>query len=89
MSHVRVGDLVPSDEDLARRRRLEQVDAAQQGGLARAGRPDDADDLARVDVQVDVLEHLELPEGLVQVPDRDDGRAGGGRRSSVGHRAFA
>ena len=43
---VRVGDVLTADEHLALLRLLQQVDAAQQGGLARAGRADDADDLA-------------------------------------------
>ena len=70
---VRVGDLDALDEDLPRRRGLEQVHAAQQRGLAGAGGPDDADHLAVVDVEVDALEHLVGAEVLVQLLHVDGG----------------
>ena len=49
-----------------RNRLLQQVHAAQQRRLARAGRPDDADDVTARDGQVDAPEHLERAERLVQ-----------------------
>ena len=39
--------------------------------LAGAGRPDHADHLAALDVDVDALEHLVVAEGLLQALDRD------------------
>src|SRR5262249_40139940 len=45
--------------------RLQQVDAAEQGRLAGAGRADQAYDLVLLEREVDSLQHLELPEGLV------------------------
>ena len=71
---VRLGvvDLGVLEPDLAARGLLETVDAAQQRRLARAGRAEDDDDLALVDVDVDALEHLEVAEGLAQVLDADD-----------------
>ncbi len=74
---VRVGHVVVTDDDPAGRRCLEHVDAAQQRGLARPGRADDADHLAGVDLQADVLEHLMVAERLGQVLDGD--RVGGRR----------
>ena len=46
--------------------RLEEIDAAQEGRLARAGRADQADDVVLGDREVDPLQHLELAEALVQ-----------------------
>src|SRR5262249_2693764 len=45
--------------------RLEQVDAAQHRALARAARPDHADDLASGDIEVDPAQNLEIAEALV------------------------
>ena len=74
---VGVGDLVALDEDLALGGRLQHVDAAQQGRLARSGGADHADDLALLDVEVDALEHLVVAEGLVQGEDVDRRPAAG------------
>ena len=57
-------DVTAVDEDAAAVEGLEQVDAAQQGRLARAGRPEDDDRLTGVDLQVDALEDLQVPETL-------------------------
>src|SRR5918999_3964178 len=76
---VGIRDLDAADEDLPRRRLLEQVDAAQQRRLAGPGPADDAHDLAGLDPEVDAPEHLEVPERLVELADLD-------RR---GHRASA
>ena len=58
-------DVVALEEDLALLRRLEQVDAAQQGALAGAARAEDADDFAFGDLEVDAAQHLEVAEALV------------------------
>ncbi len=50
LSAACAGDLLALEQDPARLRRLEQVDAAQQGRLARPARADHADDLAALDV---------------------------------------
>ena len=52
-----LADVDVVEEDLAVVDRLEQVDAAQQRALAGAGRADQADDVVRCDVEVDVVEH--------------------------------
>ena len=54
------------EDDLAAGRLLQQVQAAQKGGLARAGRADDYDLLALLDMLVDTLEHLMVAKGFVQ-----------------------
>ena len=66
-STARAGDLLAADDDAARVDRLEQVDAAQQGRLAGAGRADQADDLVLLEREVDAAQHLELAERLVHV----------------------
>ena len=50
-------DLHAVDDDAPALDRLEPVDAAQQRALARAGAADDRDDLARLDLERDVVEH--------------------------------
>ena len=57
------------DEDVAGRRRLEVVDAAQERALARAAGADHADDVAAVNVERHALQHFERAETLVQVDD--------------------
>jgi hypothetical protein len=61
---ARVGDVVPGERDPTVVDDLEQVDAPQQGRLARAAGADEHDALAALDGQVDVLEHDVLPERL-------------------------
>ncbi len=68
-------DLLAVDHDAARVDRLEQVDAAQQGRLARAGCADQADDLVLRDLEVDPAQHLVLAERLVQLLDHDRAHA--------------
>ena len=52
---------------------LQEVDAADERGLARAGEADDAEDLARLDVQRDIFERVDGviagAEGLAEVFD--------------------
>ncbi len=55
----RLFDPLVADEDLAGIVRQQPVDAAQQRGLAAAGRADDRDDLAFAHVEVDVAEHFQ------------------------------
>jgi len=61
------------DADLAAGDRLEPVDGAAQRRLARAGRPDDDDDLALVDLQVDVFECVEFAVMLLDILDHHEG----------------
>ena len=64
MSHFALADRHRPRADF-----LQPRDHAQQGGLAAAGRPDEHDELAIRYVEVDVLQHLRGPEGLVQTPE--------------------
>ncbi|MBQ1537979.1 MAG: cytosine permease [Ruminococcus sp.] len=58
--------LLTFEEHFSRRRFFQHVQAPQEGALAAAGRPDDGDDLALVDLLTDTLEHLQVPEAFVQ-----------------------
>ena len=62
-----VADLFAVDLDRASVNRLKVVDAAQEGGLAGAGRTEDNHDLACRDVEVDPPEHFQLVERLMNV----------------------
>src|SRR5690606_23308159 len=62
---VGVGHVVPGGVDGAGGGRLEQVDAAQERGLARTGGADEAHHFAFGDVEVDAAQHLVFAEALV------------------------
>ena len=70
---------------------LEPVDGAAQRRLAGAGRPDHHDDLAALDREVDVAQHVQVAEPLVDVVEDDEGvpagtsRVVGGGRVRDGH----
>ncbi len=66
-----VADLHAVDRDRAGIIGLEQVHAAQHGGLAAARSADDADHLAARNVEIDAAQHLVLAEALVQVAHLD------------------
>ena len=66
-----LGQGLTVDADVARGDRLESVDRAAQGGLARSGGTDEKDDLPLVDREVDVAECLEIAVVLVDVLDDD------------------
>ena len=67
-----VAQVVAVDRDLAARRVVEAGDELGDGRLARAGRPDQGDGLARCDVQVDVAQHrLRRVVGERDVVERD------------------
>ena len=61
------------EEHLALLAVLQQVGAAQEGGLARAGGADERHDLALPGDQVDPLEHFQRAVGFVEFADLDDG----------------
>jgi hypothetical protein len=62
----------PVDGDRAGVDGLEPVDRPAQRALAGAGRPDDHDDLAAVDRQVDLLEDVQRAEVLVDAREDDE-----------------
>ena len=64
-----VHDVVSVHDDGARGRRFQPVDAAQHGGFARAGRPDDTDHFSGPDFQVDTFQDFQIPECFVQLLD--------------------
>jgi hypothetical protein len=57
------------DFDEASARAFEQIQAAQDGGLAGSRRSDDRDDLAALDLEVDAVEDLEVAEGFSETFD--------------------
>ena len=57
-------DVAPADLDRAAVQLLQPGDGAQQGGLAAARGPDEHDELAVGDLQVDALQHLDRAEAL-------------------------
>ena len=72
--HVRDLDRL-ADPQRARVRLLRAGDEAEQRGLARAVRADDADDAARRQREVEVLEEQVVAVGLGQALRLDDERA--------------
>ena len=63
------GDVFAVVENVAARRRFEQVHAAQQRRFAGAGRADDGDHVALLDIEIDIAQNLVRAKGLAQVPD--------------------
>ena len=63
-----VDDVRAVDQDLPAGDVLEPGDQAQQRGLAAAGRADEDDELAVLDLEVDVLDDVDRPEGFADVP---------------------
>ena len=63
--------------------RQQAVDAAQQRGLAAPRRPDNGDDLALSDIEVDAAKHLERAVTLRQRSDPYAGRRSCGLRRNV------
>jgi hypothetical protein len=84
-----IADEVPIDGQFAAVDLLQVVDAAQECALARSRRSDEAQDLAPTDGQVDALQYLEAPVGLVDLAGLDHGDGWrpriGGRRRDVSH----
>ncbi len=76
------GDMHAADGDLAGRRVLQEVEAAQERALTRPRGADEHHDLALVDLEVDAPEHVVLAEVLVQAFDLDDGLAADGMASA-------
>ena len=60
-----IGDHLAVEEDVAVVDLLEQVDAAQERRLARAGGADQRDRLVLGDLEVDPVQHLASPKALV------------------------
>ena len=67
-----VGDVLALEVDLSLGGLLQQVQAAEKGGLAAAGGADDGDHFATADGGGNALEHLQVAEALFQVFGADD-----------------
>jgi hypothetical protein len=64
-------DVLAVDFDVAARGLVKQIQAAQEGALAGAGGPDDGDDLALVDLDIDILEDFQITKTLGEMFDPD------------------
>src|SRR6266542_38837 len=65
---------VPAESTSTPSKWTEPADAPEQRALARAGRPDDEDELLGTDPEVDPLQDMERAEVLVQPDDVEDRR---------------
>ena len=80
-------DQLAVDPDGAAVEALELVDAAQERALARAGRADDAQHLAARQLQRDVVDGVQVAEGLAHLPRREDRLAHAAASTGRGARA--
>jgi hypothetical protein len=69
MASAQCGDIRAVEQDLPGVGAFQQVEAAQQCALARAGGADDADDIAGRDVERHAAQHAERAEAFGQVAD--------------------
>ena len=85
-----VRDVRVAEDHLPGVRLLEARDDPERRGLAAPGRPEQHQELARLDVDAQVLHHVVRAEPLVEPPDRQPPRAGlrmgAGRRRPVSGR---
>src|SRR5690606_19588052 len=79
-----VGQLDAVDDDAPGVVLLEPVDAADQRRLARPRRPDDDDDLAPTDLQIDAPQGFEVAEALHDALELDHHLAGAAGDGGVG-----
>jgi hypothetical protein len=70
--HLHARERLVAQPDLTRIGRVDARDEIEERGLARAVRPDESQDLARGDLQVDAFGHDDAAEGLAHV-DHPDG----------------
>ncbi len=71
LAHVPVRGIVAIEQDAPRIGMLEPGDDPEQRGLAAAGGPQQRDELARREIERDVVQGNELAEGLADALDRD------------------
>ena len=70
---LRIADVDSVKNDLAAGGLLEPVQAAEEGGFSGAGGADDADHIALLDIDRNVLQNFVIPKCLAEIPDLDDG----------------
>jgi hypothetical protein len=71
-----VVDAPTFEQNVARRRLFEAGEHAHHRRLARTGRPDDGEELALVDIEIDAVDGREAAEALGERFQLKDGRAG-------------
>ncbi|MNN84692.1 hypothetical protein D3C81_2018850 [compost metagenome] len=69
--HAQAGGVFAIKQDAALLGLLQPGDGAQQGGLARTGRPQQCEQFAAADIQADAIECGERAEALAQLLDAD------------------
>ena len=69
---MQVVDVAAVDADLAGGDRLEPGDGVEQGRLAAAGRADQHEEAALLELEVDALEDLDRAEALLQIVDFEE-----------------
>src|SRR3546814_6553020 len=76
------GDVFVTEEDSPGVGKFEAGDAAQQRGLAGAGRPEQRDQLARCDVEINAAERSEATECILDAANLDVHDVGLDRKST-------
>jgi hypothetical protein len=71
---LHAADVLAVERDLALARLEQARDRAERGGLARAVRADEGDDLALLDVEVDAVQRGDGAVADFEVADREDRR---------------
>ena len=69
-------DILSIDDDTASGGLFQQIQAAEQSALACTRGTDDGDDLAAMDVGIDVFQHIERPVAFLQVGNGDEESVG-------------
>jgi hypothetical protein len=69
-----IGHVAAAQEDATAGRQLEAADHPKRRGLATAGRPEQREELARVDLERHAVHRADLAEPLLQVDQLDLGR---------------
>src|SRR3954454_3965509 len=78
-----IADRFPVQDNAAILEILQEIDAAQESGLARSARSDDRDDLTGIHGQVDALQDLDHAEALAQALDLEEWMRGFAHRSAT------
>ena len=75
-TNARTGNdhILAIDTHLSRFKRLELREATEESALAGTGRTDNRKDLARIEIKRNILEHMQVTKGLLQMFDFENRR---------------
>src|SRR5690242_10173439 len=79
-----LADPLAIDPDFAAGRSLEEIDAAEKCGLARAAGADDGNAFTARDLEIDAFQHFDRAEALAQAADADERIHAWFRKSGAG-----